>query len=241
MTIKCIIIDDEPSAIKILREYANSIPELEVVESFTEPIKALEYINDNNVDLLFVDIQMPDLNGFELISKLKHKHLIIFTTAYEQYALEGFRTDAIDYLLKPIDHDDFNKAVNKAMDWLFVKKNSTKIPMVKSNKDFLFIKSEYRIIRIEFNEISYFESISEYVKIHLITGKPIMSLVRLKNLENQLPENLFMRVHKSYIVNLSKVKTVERNIIIYDDGKVIPIGLQYKSKFQNYIDNNFII
>jgi two-component system LytT family response regulator len=193
------------------------------------------------VDLLFIDIQMPDLNGFDLVSKLKYKPLLIFTTAYEQYALEGFKIDAIDYLLKPIDFDDFSKAANKAISWFNVKKQSTEKPLVKSNKNFLFIKSEYRIIRIELNDITYIEGINEYVKIHLVTGKPIMTLMRMKNFEQQLPEDIFMRVHKSYIVNLTKVKTIERNLIIYDGGVVIPIGLQYKSRFQNYIDNNFII
>jgi DNA-binding LytR/AlgR family response regulator len=241
MKIKCVIIDDEPSAIKILKDYVASIPEMELLESFTEPVKAVSFINDNEVDLLFIDIQMPDLNGFDLVSKLKYKPLLIFTTAYEQYALEGFKIDAIDYLLKPIDFDDFSKAANKAISWFNVKKQSTEKPLVKSNKNFLFIKSEYRIIRIELNDITYIEGINEYVKIHLVTGKPIMTLMRMKNFEQQLPEDIFMRVHKSYIVNLTKVKTIERNLIIYDGGVVIPIGLQYKSRFQNYIDNNFII
>jgi DNA-binding LytR/AlgR family response regulator len=241
MKIRCVIIDDEPSAIKILKDYVSSISEMKLLESFTEPVKAVSFLNDNAVDLLFIDIQMPDLNGFELISKLKNKPLLIFTTAYEQYALEGFKIDAIDYLLKPIDFDDFNKAANKAINWFQVKKQSTEHPLVKSNKNFLFIKSEYRIIRIEFNDITYIEGINEYVKIHLVTGKPIMTLMRMKKFEQQLPEDIFMRVHKSYIVNLTKVKTIERNIIIYDGGVVIPIGLQYKNQFQKYIDNNFIV
>jgi DNA-binding LytR/AlgR family response regulator len=241
MKIRCVIIDDEPSAIKILKDYVSSISEMELLESFTEPVKAVSFLNDNEVDLLFIDIQMPDLNGFELVSKLKNKPLLIFTTAYEQYALEGFKIDAIDYLLKPIDFDDFNKAANKAINWFHVKKQSAEKPLVKSNKNFLFIKSEYRIIRIELNDITYIEGINEYVKIHLVTGKPIMTLMRMKNFEQQLPEDTFMRVHKSYIVNLTKVKTIERNTIIYDGGVVIPVGLQYKGQFQKYIENNFII
>jgi DNA-binding LytR/AlgR family response regulator len=241
MKIKCVVVDDEPSAVKILKEYIASVPELELAEAFTEPVKAVAYVNQNPVDLLFVDIQMPDLNGFDLVSKLQTRPLLIFTTAYSQYALDGFRLDAIDYLLKPIDREDFCKAVAKAVSWLDVKKQDTEQPSLKSNKEFLFIKSEYRIVRIDLKDITYLEGTSEYVKIHLVTGRPIMTLMRMKTFEQQLPERMFMRVHKSYIVNLTKVKTVERNIIIYDDGAVVPIGPQYKAQFQKFIDSNFML
>jgi DNA-binding LytR/AlgR family response regulator len=239
MTIKCVAIDDEPLALNVLVDYINQTPFLELVEKYTHPVKAINYLNENQIDLLFVDIQMPDLTGLDVVSKLKNKPLIIFTTAYSEYAMEGFKADAIDYLLKPIDYPDFLKAVNKAKDWISAKRGDD--INVKSNKDFLFIKSEYKIIRINFNEIRYIQGMSEYVQIHLTNSKPIMSLLSLKSLEAQLPENLFMRVHKSYIVNLQKINIIERNEIIYDDGTVIPVSQQYKSKFQEFIDKNFMI
>ena len=215
------------------------MPFLELVEKFTNPVKAFKYLNDNEIDLLFVDIQMPDLTGFELVNNLKKKPVFIFTTAYSEYALEGFKADALDYLLKPIDLPEFAKAVNKAKDWLEIR--NEKNSLVEASKDFLFIKSEYKIIRINFSEITYIQGMSEYVKIHLSNRKPIMSLISLKSLEAQLPPTMFMRVHKSYIVNLQKVNMIERNEIVYDDGTIIPVSQQYKTQFQEFVDKNFML
>ena len=237
--IKCVIIDDEPLALNVLEGYIKQTPFLELAEKFTNPVKAFNYLNDNEADLIFVDIQMPDLSGLDIVAKLRNKPSLIFTTAYSEYAMEGFRADAIDYLLKPIDYPDFLKAVNKAKEWIFAIKG--KDIDVQSNKDFLFIKSEYKIIRINFKEIIYVQGMSEYVKIHLTNSKPIMSLLSLKSLEAQLPEDMFMRVHKSYIVNLQKINVIERNEIVYDDGTIIPVSLQYKAKFQEFVEKNFMI
>ena len=239
MNIKCVIVDDEPLALSVLERYINQTPFLELVDKFTNPIKAFKYLNDNEIDLLFVDIQMPDLNGFELVNNLKKKPVFIFTTAYSEYALDGFKADALDYLLKPINMPEFSKAVNKAKEWLEIR--NEKNSMVEATKDFLFIKSEYKIIRINFSEITYIQGMSEYVKIHLTSRKPIMSLISLKSLEAQLPATLFMRVHKSYIVNLQKVNMIERNEIVYDDGTIIPVSQQYKLQFQEFLDKNFMI
>lgn len=236
MSIKCVIIDDEPLALKVLETHVNATPFLELSAQFTNALEAISYINQNQVDLIFIDIQMPDINGLEVIKKLERKPMVIFTTAYSDYAMEGFKSDAIDYLLKPIDFDDFSKAVNKAK--VLHSANSVNI---NTNKSFLFIKSEYKIIRINLDDILYIQGMSEYVKIHLQKANPIMSLISLKSLEAQLPENKFMRVHKSYIVNLEKIVMIERGEIIYDNGTVIPVSSQYKDKFQNFIDNNFII
>ncbi|MCX6309200.1 MAG: LytTR family DNA-binding domain-containing protein [Bacteroidia bacterium] len=237
-TIRCVALDDEPLALNILVNYINQIPELKLIEKFTNPIKALLFLNSNEVDLLFVDIQMPDLSGMQLISELKKKPVLIFTTAYSEYAVEGFKADAIDYLLKPIDYPDFERAVNKAKDWIYTKRSS--VLNVQANKDFLFIKSEYKIIRINFEDIKYIQGMSEYVKIHLSNAKPIMSLISMKSLEAQLPESKFMRVHKSYIVNLQKINMIERNEIVYDDGTVIPVSQQYKEAFQTFLEKNFL-
>jgi len=239
MSIKCVIVDDEPLALSVLERYINQTPFLELVEKFTNPVKAYKYLNDNEIDLLFVDIQMPDLTGFELVNNLKKKPVFIFTTAYSEYALEGFKADALDYLLKPIDMPEFSKAVNKAKEWLEIR--NEKNSQVEATKDFLFIKSEYKIIRINFSEITYIQGMSEYVKIHLFNRKSIMSLISLKSLEAQLPVSMFMRVHKSFIVNLQKVNMIERNEIVYDDGTIIPVSQQYKTQFQEFVDKNFMI
>lgn len=236
MSIKCVIIDDEPLALKVLENHIKSIPFLDLLAPFSNAFDAIDFINQNQVDLLFIDIQMPDINGLDVINKLTNKPMVIFTTAYSDYAMQGFKSDAIDYLLKPIDFDDFAKAANKAK--VFHSANSVNI---NSNKSFLFIKSEYKIIRLNFNDILYIQGMSEYVKIHLQNANPIMSLISLKSLESQLPDNKFLRVHKSYIVNLEKIVMIERGEIIYDNGIVIPVSPQYKEKFQNFIDTNFII
>jgi DNA-binding LytR/AlgR family response regulator len=238
-TIRCVALDDEPLALNVLVNYIEQTPELVLVEKFTNPMKALLYLNSNEVDLLFVDIQMPDLSGMQLISELKRKPVLIFTTAYSEYAVESFKVDAIDYLLKPIDFPDFERAVNKAKDWIYTKRSSAL--NIQANKDFLFIKSEYKIIRINFEDIKYIQGMSEYVKIHLSNSKPIMSLISMKSLEAQLPVSKFMRVHKSYIVNLQKINMIERNEIVYDDGTVIPVSQQYKEAFQQYLDKNFLL
>ena len=237
--IRCLAIDDEPLALNVLENYIVQTPDLELVERFTNSVKALQFLNQNEVDLLFVDIQMPDLSGLDLIQNLKNKPVLIFTTAYSEYAVEGFKADAIDYLLKPIDYPDFEKAVNKAKDWIYTKRGNAF--NIQATKDFLFIKSEYKIIRINFDDIKYIQGMSEYVRIHLTHAKPIMSLISLKSLEAQLPESKFMRVHKSYIVNLQKINVIERNEIVYDDGTIIPVSAQYKAKFQEFIDKNFLV
>lgn len=238
MNIRCVAVDDEPLALNVLSGYIEKTPFLELAEKFTNPVKAFNYLSENETDLLFIDIQMPDLSGLEFVSRLKSKPVLIFTTAYSEYAIEGFRSDAVDYLLKPIDYPDFLKAVTKARDLIISRNNTAK---VQSSKDFLFIKSEYKTIRINFDDIKYIRGMSEYVKIHLVHGKPIMSLLSLKSLESTLPESMFMRVHKSFIVNLNKIVVIEHNEIVYDDGTVIPVSNQYKDKFQEFIDKNFFV
>lgn len=239
MRLKCVIVDDEPLAISVIDKHISQTPFLELTASFTNPVKAFEFLSENETDLLFIDIQMPDMTGLELIRGLKNPPALILTTAFDQYAVEGFRVDAIDYLLKPVDQPEFLKAVNKAREWITMSKE--KAANIKTSKEFLFIKSEYKIVRIEFNDIKYIQGMSEYVKIILTHGKPTMSLLSLKSLEAQLPEEKFMRVHKSYIVNLQKISVIERMEIVYDDGTIIPISPQYKVRFQEYLDNNFLV
>ncbi|MFZ4454854.1 MAG: LytR/AlgR family response regulator transcription factor [Bacteroidales bacterium] len=239
MNIRCVIIDDEPLALKVIESYILQTPNFELTGAFTNPVRAVEFLNENEVDLIFVDIQMPDLNGLEVVARLVNRPTLIFTTAFSEYAIEGFKADAIDYLLKPIDYPDFLKGVLKAKEYIDAKRAAD--TKVQTNKEFLFIKSEYKIIRINFKEIRYIQGMSEYVKIHLLNAKPIMSLISLKSLEAQLPPTMFMRVHKSYIVNLQKVNMIERNEIVYDDGTIIPVSQQYKTQFQEFVDKNFMI
>ena len=237
--IKCIAIDDEPLALKQIEAYISKTPFLDCVNTFESPIQAFTFLQENEIDLIFVDINMPDLNGIDLVKSLQKPPKIIFTTAYSEYALEGFKVDAIDYLLKPIDYSDFLKSATKAKLWFDL--NSKQQPEeLKSNEDFLFIKSEYKIIRVKLSDIKYIEGMREYVRIHLSNEKPLMTLLSMKSLEQQLPPNNFMRVHRSYIVNLERITTIERNRIIFDSKIYIPISEQYKPAFQAFIDKNFL-
>lgn len=237
--IKCIAIDDEPLALKQIVEYILKTPFLEIVGQFESAIQAMDFLQTEDTDLMFVDINMPDLSGMDFVKSLKNPPKVIFTTAYSEYALEGFRVDALDYILKPIGYSDFLKAANKAREWFDLQKNET--TRVDSDDKFLFIKSEHKIIRINLSEIKYIEGMREYVRIHLTNQKPIMSLMSLKKMEENLSSVNFMRVHRSYIVNLDKITTVERNRIIFDEKIYIPVSEQYKPKFQEYLDNNFLL
>jgi two-component system LytT family response regulator len=239
MTIRCLAIDDEPLALKQIGVYIIKTPFLELAALFTNAYDALTYLNANRVDLMFVDIHMPDLTGLDFVKSLTGKPIIVFTTAYSEYAIEGFKVDAIDYLLKPIGYPDFLKAANKAKAWYDF--NEPRSETAKTSNDHLFVKSEYKLMRIELSDIKYIESMHEYVRIHLINDKPIMTLVSMKSIEEQLPSDKFMRVHRSYIVNLERIKVIERNRIIFDNNVHIPVSDQYKSKFQEFLNKNFLI
>ncbi len=236
--IRCITIDDEPLALKQIASYIEKTPFLQLVSTCESAIEALEVLQNESVDLMFVDINMPDLNGLDLVKSLNNPPKVIFTTAYSEYAIDGFKVEALDYLLKPISYSDFLKSANKAKQWFNLVENT--VEELKTDNEFLFIKSEYKIVRINYNDIKYIEGMREYVRIHLEGNKPIMSLLSIKLLEAQLPANKFMRVHRSYLVNLSKITTIERQRIIFDNDVYIPISEQYKNKFQDYLDNNFL-
>ncbi|WP_297094560.1 LytTR family DNA-binding domain-containing protein [uncultured Draconibacterium sp.] len=238
--IRTIAIDDEPLALQLVTSYVNKTPILELAGAFDNPIDAMEFLDQNEVDLIFLDIEMPDLNGLEFTRILTNKPKIIFTTAYEKYALQGFKLDAIDYLLKPFSYEEFYKATEKAKKQIGYERAEKKGDEVDSNHEFLFLKSEYKIRRINFNDIIYIEGLKDYVKVFLKDEpKPIMSLSSLKALEAKLPEEKFMRVHRSFIVNLEKIDTIERSRIVF--GKVyIPVSEQYKEVFNNFVKNNFL-
>ncbi len=235
--IRCIAIDDEPLALKQIVSYIDKTPFLSLVGQFESALQTISFIQENEVDLMFVDINMPDLSGMDFVKSLNNPPKVIFTTAYSEYAIEGYKVDAIDYLLKPIDYTSFLKSVEKAKDRIQPKLSEN--TEVHSDDTFLFIKSEYKILRINLTDIQYVEGMREYIRIHLVNQKPIMTLMSMKAMEKQLDENQFMRVHRSYIVSLSKITTIERNRIIFD--KVyIPVSEQYKEKFNAYIEKNFL-
>lgn len=238
--IRTIAIDDEPLALQLVTSYVEKTPILELKGAFDNPIDAMEFLDQNEVDLIFLDIEMPDLNGLEFTRILTNKPKIIFTTAYEKYALQGFKLDAIDYLLKPFSYEEFYKAAEKSKKQIGYERADKKGDEVDSNNEFLFLKSEYKIRRINFNDIIYIEGLKDYVKVFLKNeAKPIMSLSSLKALEAKLPETKFMRVHRSFIVNLEKIDTIERSRIVF--GKVyIPVSEQYKEAFNNFVKNNFL-
>ena len=238
MKLRTIAIDDEPLALRLVSDYVSKTPFLELVGSFDNPLDAIDFLSSQSADLIFVDIQMPDLTGIEFARSLEDAPKIIFTTAYEKYALEGFKLNAIDYLLKPFSYEEFLKAAGKARKQ--VELEASVLPTIEANNQFLFLKSEYKIRRINFNDILYIEGLKDYIKVY-VSGedKPVLSLNSIKSLEQKLPEEKFMRVHRSFIVNLDKIDTIERSRIIF--GKVyIPVSDQYKDKFQEYLDQNFL-
>jgi DNA-binding LytR/AlgR family response regulator len=238
MTLKCVIIDDEPLAIEVIAGHVKRTPFLTLDQRFTHPVKAFEYLSENRVDVVFIDIQMPDISGLDLIRNLEFPPVVIFTTAFDKYAIEGFKVDAVDYLLKPVDYPEFLKSAEKAKRWIHAKNKEVSI---KADKEFLFLKSEYKIVRINLDDIKYIEGKGEYIRVHLINQKPIMSLISLTRIDEFLPPDRFMRVHRSYIVNLKRITTIERNRIIFEKKELIPVSDQYRSKFQDFINKNFIL
>ncbi|RIV73121.1 LytR/AlgR family response regulator transcription factor [Flagellimonas aequoris] len=234
-TLTCIAVDDEPMALKLIEGYIAKTPFLELKSSFSNAIAALEYFNQNPVDLMFLDIQMPDLSGMELSKIIKEKAKVIFTTAFDQYALEGFRVDAVDYLLKPFDYAEFLVAAQKAHDRIAISKPN---PGTITNKEFLFVKSGYKQLKIALDQVLYFEGLKDYVKIWVKGNpSPILTLMTLKSLEEELPANRFMRVNRSFIVALPHIEEVERNLITINNNQ-ITVSEQHKEKFLEYVQNN---
>ena len=231
-------IDDEPLALQLIVDYIQITPDLKLAGQFENPVEAAQYISKNYVDIVFTEIQMPGLNGIEFTRSMVNGPVVIFTTAFERYALEGFKLDVADYLLKPFTYEEFLTSVHKAE--RMIRSITKPADDVQSNNEFLFLKSDYKIKRINFQNILYVEGLKEYVKVFTSDlDKPILSLSSLKILETKLPVDKFMRVHRSFIVNLGKIDTLDRSRIVF--GKTyIPIGDQYKDKFQEFLDKNFL-
>ena len=240
MKIKCIAIDDEPLALEQIGSYVQKTPFLELIATCKNAYEALEVLKEKEVDLMFIDIDMPDISGLDLVKSLVKKPQIIFTTAYSEYAFEGFQVDAIDYLLKPINYAAFLKAANKSKIWFEANSPEKAEQQPKSDRKEIFVKSNYKVVRILLADISYIESANEYIKIFLDNQEVITTFMRLKNIEELLPAGDFMRVHKSFIINLNKILAVDRNRIFIDKKKHIPVGEQYKEIFNKYMDDIFL-
>jgi len=238
MTIKCAIVDDEPLAVELLASYVEKIPFLELCGKYNNATDALHGIGKTPVDLLFLDIQMPELNGMEMSRMIPENTRVVFTTAFDQYAVDGFRANALDYLLKPISYADFMEACNKALQWFqLVQHSEQSAGRTSGEPTSIFVKSEYKLLQINLDDIRYIEGLKDYVKIYTEqTSHPILSLMNMKAIEQMLPSSRFIRVHRSFIVQKSKIREIERNRIVFGDV-YIPIGDSYKQAFQDFINS----
>lgn len=239
MNMRCIIIDDEPLAIDVIEEYCSNFDFLEVFGTYTNALDAILVIQENKIDLVFTDIDMPQINGIDFVNSLNNKPLIIFTTAYSKYAVDGFDLNAVDYLVKPIPYYRFVKGVTRAKELHEIKEQPITASIFPSIGDsvnyenFIFVKSEYENIKINTNDIKYIQGLKDYLKIYIKdTTKPILTLMNFKDLHEKIPSDQFIRVHKSYIINVIHIKAIQKSKIIIDDIR-IPIGDSYKTEIYN--------
>ena len=239
MTFRCLAIDDEPLALKQLVAYISKVPFLELAAQCQSALEAREFLANDTVDAIFCDINMPDLNGMDFVKSLAVPPLVVFTTAYSEYAVEGFRVNAVDYLLKPFGFQEFQRAVQRLCER---KGMGQPQPSQKeeTDTDTLFLKTDNRIVNVNISDIRYVEAMSEYLKVWLDSqAKPIVTLLSMKKIEERLP-NYFMRIHRSYIINLTKIQEVNKNRVVMDADTYLPIGDLYKYAFQKYISTKFL-
>ena len=234
MTITCAIIDDEPLAAGLLESYAKKTPYLNLTGTYNSAVTAMRDLREHPVQLLLLDIQMPELSGIEFAKILPRDTKVIFTTAFPQYAVEGFKVNALDYLLKPVSYQDFLQATDKALDWFsVVQKQQT-----YERDRYLFVKSDYKLQRIALDSILFIEGLKDYVRFYLTSGERVMSLMSMKRLEDYLPRPEFMRTHRSYIVHMPKVSSVDRLRLVVGPELYIPISDNYKDDVMNYIEQH---
>ena len=243
MTIRCLAIDDEPLALQQLVAYIKKVPFLELQAQCQSAMEARAFLENDTVDAIFCDINMPDLNGMDFVKSLASPPLIIFTTAYSEYAVEGFRVNAVDYLLKPFGLQEFQRAANRLRERLEGQRErfegQKEVTEGQEGQD-IFLKTDYRIVKVSIPDIRYVEAMSEYLKVW-VEGmpKPIITLLSMKKMEERLPDG-FMRIHRSYIINLSKIQEVNKNRVIMDAQTFLPIGDMYKEAFQTYLETKFL-
>lgn len=237
MDMNCLIVDDEPLALDLLETYVKRTPFLQLAGRCGSALEAMQMLKGNEVDLIFLDIQMPDLSGLEFSRMIDSRIKIIFTTAFEQYALEGFKVDALDYLLKPISYPEFLKAANKGLQWTEMNHHTPVQP--RGEEGSVFVKSDYKLVKLQLQDILYVEGLKDYVKIYMEDRpQPVVSLLSMKMFEEMLPPS-FIRVHRSYIVNLDKITVIERNRIVF--GKTyIPVSDSYKDKFLEFVNRKML-
>ncbi|MCR5512318.1 MAG: LytTR family DNA-binding domain-containing protein [Prevotella sp.] len=233
MIINCAIIDDEPLAASLLKSYAEKTPFLNLIGTYGSAVEAMKELRSNPVHLIFLDIQMPELSGIEFAKILPKETKIIFTTAFQQYAIEGYKVSALDYLMKPVSYEDFLKAANKALDWFCI----TQKKQTYAADRFMYVKSDYKLVRVALDDILYIEGLKDYIRIYLEDGQKIMSLMNMKKMEDYLPRPEFLRTHRSYIVHMSKAEAIERFRIVFGD-QYLPISDSYKEDVQQYFDSH---
>lgn len=233
--IKCLVVDDEPLALDILVDYIEKVPALELVKATTSAFEALTLAQEGKVDLIFLDVQMPELTGIQFLKIIKGKCQVILTTAYPEYALDGYELDVTDYLLKPIAFDRFYKAVQKVTNNKIPSASSpTETIYVQNTPDFIFVKTEHKIQKINLDDILYIEGLKDYISL-FTPSERIITLLNMKKMEESLPSKRFIRVHKSYIVSLDKIESIERSRITIKD-KIIPVGDTYRDNFFRIIE-----
>ena len=243
--IRCIAIDDEPLALQQIAAYIGKVPFLELAAQCQSALEAQRFLQSDTVDAIFCDINMPDLNGMDFIKSLAVPPLVVFTTAYAEYAVEGFKVNAVDYLLKPFGLQDFMRAANRLQERLVPPPSLTFLtshhsPLTSETDDVIFLKTDYRIVKVTISDIRYVEAMSEYLKVWLEgEAKPLITLLSMKKMEERLPAT-FMRIHRSYIINLDKIQEVNKNRVIMDADTYLPIGDLYKEAFQQYVDTKFL-
>ena len=242
--VRCIAIDDEPLALRQIKSYIERTEQLQLVATCRSAVDALRVLESEQVDLLFVDIHMPDMNGLDFVRALTASHYIVFTTAHPEFALEGFKLNAIDYLLKPFSYEEFMKATQKAISLvdLVERCHAAENAIAQneaetSDKEFISVKADYKTQLVKIVDIVYLESAGEYVRLHIEGSSTITTLFRLKNMETTLPQELFLRVHRSYIVNLKRISGYTKGRIFLDNGEYIPVGENYKERFFEYFNN----
>jgi DNA-binding LytR/AlgR family response regulator len=237
--IRCIAIDDEPLALKQLESYISKVDFLELEAACNSAVDASKVLASQPADVLFCDINMPDLDGMSFVKSLASQPMVVFTTAYSEYAVEGFKVDAVDYLLKPFGLDDFQRAANK-LKVRYEALHQSEVSPIDSD-DAMFLKTEHKVVRINIADIRYIEGMSEYLKIHLDhQTKPLIVLLSMKKMEDRLPSHSFMRIHRSYIINLKKIQEVNKNRVILDSDTFLPIGDLYREALNQYIDTKFL-
>jgi DNA-binding LytR/AlgR family response regulator len=235
MKIKCVLIDDEPLAQRVIEKYAQDVPGLEIAGKFSQALEATDILRNEKIDLIFLDINMPKISGIDFLKTMKNPPHVIITTAYAEYALEGYELNVVDYLMKPFGFDRFLKAVHKVMDVIQAKELSETEPVYleKFEDQIIFVKSGKKTYKVKLTDILYIEALGDYIKVYT-TDRMIISYQSMKNVEKLLPSSLYPRVHKSYIISLAKIDMIEGNQIRIKD-KLVPIGTNYKNDFEKLI------